>query len=643
MVSRGTTQTTDMQRTDTLSDPFTGLPSGPAYKALSHVNNRLVARPDDSRAPKLTGVVAEYDTPEELVAACERVRDAGMTKWDSYTPYPIHGIERAMGIKATILPWIVLCGGLTGCATGILMQWYLNGSEELANEVGIPTALQGYNFLISGKPIWSLPANIPVAFELTILFSAFGAFFGMLALNRLPRLSNPRLRLPGFRRGTDDQFVIGLDAKDPKFDLAAAAELLSPTRPTAVREVWDVEPRRPPAWIPTVALILFALLLIPPVLIAEHRNTPWSTPRIHPVGDMDWQASFKPQQRNPFFPDQRAMRPQVEGTIARGELDLDDALFRGIDPTGGPAQASGPAPALPDGQDQRLASAALFAFASFRQDEAAEAGGENATGASPTDAPQEQTGDAPAATEGATEDKNYVSDLPIEPTLENVQRGQLVFNIYCAACHGVGGFGNGLVAQRAATLKQPTWAPPSNLHTDVVRNRPNGYLYDAIANGVRKMPAYGTQIEVRDRWNVVLYLRALQKSQAATLAEIPAADRARTEAEKAEADRIAAAQAAAEAARAESGGAAAPAVSQETDGGADDSIVPRGKSGGAPETSSSAAPTDPGNASPDMDGRNENPSPVAETPEEAAADKAKADEAAADEAGDTPADDSASD
>ncbi|MFH5802530.1 quinol:electron acceptor oxidoreductase subunit ActD [Alienimonas sp. DA493] len=628
MVSRGTPQPTDMQRTDTLSDPFTGQPSGPAYKALSHVNNRLAAPPDASRAPKLTGVVAEYDTPEELLSACERVRDAGMTKWDSYTPYPIHGIERAMGIKATILPWIVLCGGLTGCATGLLMQWYLNGSEELANEVGIPTALQGYNFLISGKPIWSLPANIPVAFELTILFSAFGAFFGMLALNRLPRLSNPRLRLPGFRRGTDDRFVIGLDAKDPKFDLAAAGELLSPTRPASVREVWDVEPRRPPAWIPTVALILFALLLIPPVLIAEHRNTPWSTPRIHPVGDMDWQAKFKPQERNPFFADQRAMRPQVEGTIARGELDLDDALYRGVDPTGGPAQASGPAPALPDGRDQRLASAALFAFASFRQDEAenADAGDGADTGASPTDAPQEQTGDAPAADGGADENKSYVTDLPIEPSLENVQRGQLVFNIYCAACHGVGGFGNGLVAQRAATLKQPTWAPPSNLHTDVVRNRPNGFLYDAIANGVRKMPAYGSQIDVKDRWNVVLYLRALQKSQAAQIADMPEADRDRVRAE---------ARAAKEAARleAEAGGGetAASGGSKETDGGADDAIVPRGASAGVPETSSSAAPTDPGKASPDVDGRNESESPVAETPEEAAAEESAGDEPAGDE------------
>ncbi|MEM9701750.1 MAG: quinol:electron acceptor oxidoreductase subunit ActD, partial [Planctomycetota bacterium] len=511
---------------NTLTDPFTGKAAGPAYKALTNVNNKLVAPPDDSHAPKLTGVIAEYDSVDELMTACERVRDAGMTKWDSYTPYPVHGIERAMGIKPTILPWISLGGGLTGCSAGLLMQWYLNSSEEISNEFGIPTFLQGYNYLISGKPIFSLPANIPVAFELTILFSAFGAFFGMLLLNRLPKLSNPRLRLKNFRRGTDDGFLIGLDSNDPKFDLAAAAELLAPTKPSSVREVWDVESRRPPMWLPTVALILFALLLVPPAMIAEHRNTPWKTPRLHPVGDMDWQAKFKPQERNMFFEDGRAMRPQVEGTIARGELDLDDALYLGVETNDSLAASSGPARALPDGDGQRLADAALFAFASFRQDGE---GGETADG-DPADA----AGDGAAGMAAGDEEdmSKFTKDLPIEPTLENVRRGQLVFNIYCASCHGVGGFGNGLVHKKAVEIKSQTWVPPSNLHTAVTRARPNGYLYDAITNGVRKMPSYGAQIELKDRWNVVLYLRALQKSQNARIADIPEdeKDRVREEA-----------------------------------------------------------------------------------------------------------------
>ena len=584
----------------------------PFEKAFAVADEKLVAAPDVSRAPKLTGVIAEYGSEAELHAACERVRDAGMTRWDSFTPYPVHGIEKSMGIKPTILPWLSLGGGLTGAATGILMQWYMNGSEELANAVGIPTFLQGYNFLISGKPIWSVPANIPVAFELTILFSAFGAFFGMLLLNRLPRWSNPRLRSAGFRRGTDDGFTIGLDAADPKFDLDAAAELLAPTRPSAVREVWDVEPRRPPAWIPTVALILFALLLIPPVLIAEHRNMPWETPRIHPVGDMDWQAKFKPQERNPFFADGRAMRPQVEGTIARGQLDLDDALWRGTMTPAGPAVAGRTegGPAAPGGvKERRIAAAALFAFAGYRQDEPAGAGDAPEPGANPSAATGSQSTDAPpvAPAAGAQDDGvDYTTDLPIEASLANVRRGQLQFNIYCAPCHGVGGFGNGLVHLRADQLKQPTWLPPSNLHEQVTRTRPNGFIYDAITNGVRKMPAYGSQIDLEDRWNVVLYVRALQKSQHEALEAIPAADRDRVLTEKAEAQRKAAEEKAAEEARAAEAAAAesakkgpsVPGIPSKSEGldkanepAVDPRPVPRGKTEPAPESSSSAAPS----------------------------------------------------
>ena len=147
-----------------------------------------------------------------------------------------------------------------------------------------------------------------------------------------------------------------------------------------------------------------------------------------------------------------------------------------------------------------------------------------------------------------------------------VRRGQLVFNIYCSPCHGVGGFGNGLVNERAELLGQPTWLTPSNLHAPVTRARANGFLYDAITNGVRKMPAYGTQIEIADRWAVVLYVRALQKSQAEKIDALPAEvrDRARVEAarDKAAEEKAAAEEAAraAEEAKKKAGGDA-PAVS----------------------------------------------------------------------------------
>src|SRR5690349_15140263 len=130
--------------------------------------------------PELVGLLAEYTDVDAVVNAARSVRRAGFLRWDVHSPFPIHGIDYAMGIKPTILPWLVLTGGLTGLFGGLLLQWYVNAYD--------------YQFLISGKPIWSLPANIPVIFEMTILFSALTAVFGMIGLNRLPQLYNPLLK-----------------------------------------------------------------------------------------------------------------------------------------------------------------------------------------------------------------------------------------------------------------------------------------------------------------------------------------------------------------------------------------------------------------------------------------------------------------
>ncbi len=158
-------------------------------------------------------VLGEFEDAETLMSAAERVRDEGFTHWDCYTPYPVHGLVPKMGIRATALPWLVLGGGLTGCTVGFLMQWFMNAVD--------------YKFLISGKPLWSVPANIPVSFELTILFSAFGAFFGMLAMNGLPRFYRPHFRSERFRRATADRFFIGIEGRDRAFDPQGNQDLLS--------------------------------------------------------------------------------------------------------------------------------------------------------------------------------------------------------------------------------------------------------------------------------------------------------------------------------------------------------------------------------------------------------------------------------
>lgn len=181
------------------------------------------------------GVLAEFDDVQTLLSAAEQVRDAGFRQWEAYSPFPVHGLDKAMGHQYTKLPWVVLVCGLIGMLSGILLTWYTNATSI----EGVPYALRGYLFHISGKPYWSMPAFIPPIFELTILFSAFGAFFGMLVMNRLPMFYHPVFKNNRFRRATQDKFFIGIEASDPAFDAGKTTELL---RGAGARAIEELEP-----------------------------------------------------------------------------------------------------------------------------------------------------------------------------------------------------------------------------------------------------------------------------------------------------------------------------------------------------------------------------------------------------------------
>lgn len=167
-----------------------------------------------SREPKAFGMLAEFENPGDIYHAAEGVRDAGYKQWDCFTPFPVHGLDKAMGLKMTMLPIFVFLCGATGATVGVLLQWFTNATEIFFYS---PVPVTGYPFMISGKPQWSLAANIPVIFELTILLSAFGAVFGMLGLNGLPKLHHPLFKSARFRRVTDDRFFIAIEAKDEKY------------------------------------------------------------------------------------------------------------------------------------------------------------------------------------------------------------------------------------------------------------------------------------------------------------------------------------------------------------------------------------------------------------------------------------------
>ena len=152
------------------------------------------------------GVVAEYDSPHALLEAVKAVRKAGFSKIDTHTPFPIHGMDRAMGIPASKLPWFVLVGALTGTASAVLLQWWMNGWD--------------YQFQIGGKPVVSYQAYVPIMFELTVLLAAFTTVFGMFALNNLPQPYHPLFTHPRFARATDDASLLSNEAKDPSWDEA---------------------------------------------------------------------------------------------------------------------------------------------------------------------------------------------------------------------------------------------------------------------------------------------------------------------------------------------------------------------------------------------------------------------------------------
>ena len=211
-------------------------------------------------------------------------------------------------------------------------------------------------------------------------------------------------------------------------------------------------------------LVLLMVALIPPVVAARTRSTPSGNRPIHIIQDMDIQAKFKAQTANPIFADGRAMRPEVVGSVARGETMLDAHFEAGV-------------------------------------------------------------------VDGA-----WATSLPssIKLDLDTVKRGEGRFNIYCAPCHGWNGMGNGPVNERATFLMNNADGPPQgtswtqarNLHDPGWSEQPIGQIYNTITNGKNSMAGYGSQVSIEDRWAIALYVKALQRSQNASMQDVPVNERA---------------------------------------------------------------------------------------------------------------------
>ncbi len=204
-----------------------------------------------------------------------------------------------------------------------------------------------------------------------------------------------------------------------------------------------------PRWLQYLVVVLVVLSWIPLVFIMRARHTLSPKPRWHIIQDMDNQPRGNTQARGRLFADRRSMRPPVAGAVARGELEADSALYRGL------------------------------------------------------------------------VGEEWIEAIPVPITLQLMERGRDRFEIFCSPCHGLAGGGDGMTAKRAEELQEGTWTPPASFHTELIRGRPAGHLFNTISNGIRNMPAYGPQIPVTDRWAIVAYVRALQRSQWASVDDVP--------------------------------------------------------------------------------------------------------------------------
>ena len=538
--------------------------------------------------PKNFGWMAEYVDEHTLLVAARKVRDSGYTKTDAYTPFPVHGIDDALGIKPTILPFIVLCLAFTGLAAAITMQVWMNAID--------------FPYIISGKPFLSIPAFIPVTFETTVLFSAFTTFFTMWGLNGLPRFSNPVFTSPRFDRVTNDRFFLHVDSRDKYFNRESVKELLSGTHPESLEEVIeDATPSRLPTtvWMGVATLIVGSF--VPAAIVANMRAGNSDRPRWHVWFDMDFQPKKKAQSTTTIFADGRSARPQVAGTVAREQLDEQDAFYLGYDPSkvtsnnlvtktkfvsaqDEPKPPSLEVPIEDDGKKpvesakaNKKADEPKKPESDTKNDDATKKDEPKKVKAAKKNEPKKDEPkakdepkkdepkktdepkkplepkkdvDKPAASAKASEPPKaaetvaapataptpaagpnlpWVTDFPVELNSDMLALGQKKFEIYCSVCHGYGGDGDGLVHRRADQLQQGYWLPPTSMHEQRIRDQAVGNIFYTISQGKGKMASYAAVLTPKERWAIVMYVRTLQRSRNADIQDVPVEQRAKIE------------------------------------------------------------------------------------------------------------------
>jgi mono/diheme cytochrome c family protein len=359
-------------------------------------------------APSIAAVVGIFPNAGALVAAAKKIRANRSWRLEAYTPYPVEGLDRALGLRRSWLGAAVLVMGILGAASAMLFEWW--------------TSAVDYPIPVGGKALFAWQAFVPIMFELTVLAATFTAGFGMLLIaNRLPLFGHPMLGSQAIRATTRDRFALAIeDAPDDR----AASEALLDAGAESVEVLPEPENAAPLSLRSLVGIagaVLAACVVAGAGMYATIKLFPVLPPMVHML-DQPRLSAF------------RGMREPVAGTVPRGHLP--------------------PAFTTPEEAGMLLTS-------------------------------------------------------PLARSAASLNRGRAVYNDHCAVCHGMTGDG-------VTMLSAAYGAKPANLSTAAIRAYPDGQIYGVIVLGKNAMPSYAADLDEDDRWAVVGYVRALQRSQNAT-------------------------------------------------------------------------------------------------------------------------------
>jgi hypothetical protein len=253
---------------------------------------------------KLYSLAALFKTPDEIINAAKKTTAAGYKKFDVNTPYPMHGMDRAMGMGQSKIGFVTLFFGLSGATFIFLFMWWCYAVS--------------YNLVVGGKPFFAAPAFIPITFEITVLFGAISTVVGMIAVYfKLPDNAHPLHDTEYMKAVSADKYGLVIEAEDEKFDKAEVTEFLKKLGAYKIDSIYFPEPEKYRMFAPKFILFLIVVAALTSGLTYVTLN---KLMYITPFDWMDYQSKLSAQEGSSIFANGEGMRPPVEGTIARGYM-----------------------------------------------------------------------------------------------------------------------------------------------------------------------------------------------------------------------------------------------------------------------------------------------------------------------------------